>query len=240
VRWTIQNNVRGLLSVVRHTNLHPWNVTPREAMEIQTRLGAQVSLIPSRERIRWVGGADVSYTREDDRLFGAMVVLSFPDLAVVDEAWQMDRVRFPYVPGLLSFRECPILLQVVKRIRCRPDVWIFEGQGIAHPRNLGLASHMGLLLDRPSIGCAKTRLVGAHRPVGLRRGDRETLTLDGRVIGAAVRTRSGTKPVYVSPGFRVDLEGAIKMVLETSRPYRMPEPLRQAHMLSNRVRREEE
>ena len=219
---------------------HPWNVSPREAIEIQTRLSAQVSLVPSKGRTRWVGGADVSYARTGDRLFGAMVVLSFPELIVVDEAWQVGDIPFSYVPGLLSFRECPILLETVKKIRCKPDLWIFEGQGIAHPRNLGLASHMGLLLDRPSIGCAKTRLVGAHEPVGPRRGDRETLTVDGRGVGAVLRTRAGTKPVYVSPGFRIDVEGAVTMVLETSRPYRMPEPLRQAHMLSNRVRREEE
>jgi deoxyribonuclease V len=221
-------------------NLHPWNVSPREAIEIQTRLSKQVSLAPNGRQAKWIGGGDVAYAKEGDRLFGAMVVLSLPDLIRVDEAWAVGRIRFPYVPGLLSFRESPILIEVAEKIQPRPDVWIFDGQGIAHPRGFGLASHMGLMLDCPSIGCAKKRLVGAHGAVGPRRGDGATLTWDERVVGAAVRTRPGTKPVYVSPGFRIDLESAVRLVVETSRPYRIPEPLRQAHLLSNRIRREED
>ena len=213
-------------------------MSPGEAIAIQESLSGQVSLAPTERRVQWIGGGDVAYAKGGDCLFGAMVVVSLPDLVRVDEAWAVGRIRFPYVPGLLSFRECPILLEVAGKIRHRPDVWIFDGQGIAHPRGFGLASHMGLVLGCPSIGCAKKRLVGAHGAVGPRRGDGARLTWDGRVVGAAVRTRPGTKPVYVSPGFRIDLEGAVRMVLETSRPYRIPEPLRQAHLLSNRIRRE--
>lgn len=216
--------------------LHSWNVSPQEALLIQKRLKKQISLVPTGQRIRWVGAGDVSYAKGDDRLFGAMVVFSFPDLALVDQAWEVGRVAFPYIPGLLSFRECPILLGVAKRIQQSPDVWIFDGQGIAHPRGMGLASHMGLLLDCPSIGCAKKRLVGFHGLVGPRKGDSQVLTLGERVVGAVVRTRHGTKPLYVSPGFRIDLEGAIRLVLETTPRYRIPEPLRQAHLLSRRIR----
>lgn len=216
--------------------LHSWNVSPQEALLIQRCLKKRISLSPTGKRIRQVGAGDVSYAKRDDRLFGAMVVLSFPDLVVVDQAWDVGRVDFPYIPGLLSFRECPILLEVAKKIHQFPDVWIFDGQGIAHPRGLGLASHMGLLLDCPSIGCAKTRLLGIHGQVGPRKGDFQTLTLDERVVGAVLRTRHGTKPLYVSPGFRIDLEGAVDLTLKTSTRYRMPEPLRQAHLLSKRIR----
>ena len=178
----------------------------------------------------------MAYSKEGDRLFGAMVVLSFPDLALVDQAWAPGRTAFPYVPGLLSFREGPVLLRVAEEIRQQPDVWIFDGQGIAHPRGLGLASHMGLLLECPSIGCAKERLLGVHDEVGPQRGDFQMLKVDGRVAGGVLRTRQGTKPLYVSPGFRISVRKAIDLVLRTSKTYRTPEPLRQAHLLSNRVR----
>lgn len=178
----------------------------------------------------------MAYATKGNRLFGAMVVLSLPDLAVVDQAWEEGKVDFPYVPGLLSFREAPILVRVAGRIRHRPDVWIFDGQGIAHPRGLGLASHMGLLLDSPSVGCAKKRLLGGHGEVGPQRGDFELLAFGRQIVGAAVRTRQGTKPLYVSPGFRMDVRGAVDLVLRTCTRYRLPEPLRQAHLLSRRVR----
>ena len=219
--------------------LHAWNVSPQEAVRIQTRLRDRVSLSPSGKRIGRVGGGDVSYAKGDDRLFGVMVVLSVPDLKLVDQAWEMGQVGFPYVPGLLSFRECPILLETARKIRTPPDVWIFDGQGIAHPRGLGLASHMGLLLDCPSIGCAKKRLTGVHNRVGPERGARQNLRIDDRVVGAVLRTRDQTKPVYVSPGFRINLEEAVDIVLKTGRGYRLPEPLRQAHLLSNQIRKQE-
>ncbi|NIS71256.1 MAG: endonuclease V [Proteobacteria bacterium] len=217
---------------------HPWKVSVEEARLIQERLRERLFRSPTRRRFRWVGSGDVAYTREDDRLFGAMVVLSLPDMTIVDQAWHVGRVDFPYIPGYLSFRECPILLEVAKKIRRAPDVWIFDGQGIAHPKGIGLASHMGLLLDCPSVGCAKTRLIGNHCRVGLWRGDFEVLMLGKKTIGAVVRTRHKTKPLYVSPGFRIDLQGAVNLVLETCTRYRIPEPLRQAHLLSHRIRRQ--
>lgn len=218
--------------------LHSWNVSPQEAFLIQKRLKKRISLTPKGERIQRVGAGDVSYSKEDDRLFGVMVVFSFPDLKLVDQAWGVGSVHFPYVPGLLSFRECPILLEAAEKIHQSPDVWIFDGQGIAHPRGMGLASHMGLLLDCPSIGCAKKRLLGFHGQLGPQKGDFQMLIFEERVVGAVLRTRHRTKPLYVSPGFRIDLEGAVGLVLRTCTRYRMPEPLRQAHLLSNRIRDE--
>jgi deoxyribonuclease V len=216
--------------------LHPWNVNPQEALLIQKCLRERISLAPVGDEIRRVGAGDVAYAKGDNRLFGAMVILSFPDLAHVDQAWEVGPVAFPYIPGFLSFRESPILLEVAKKIHQPPDVWIFDGQGIAHPRGLGLASHMGLLLNCPSIGCAKKRLLGCHGEVGQRKGDSQVLTFDERAVGAVLRTRHGVKPLYVSPGFRIDLEGAVNVVLKTTTRYRVPEPLRQAHRLSKEIR----
>jgi deoxyribonuclease V len=220
--------------------LHAWAVSRQAALSIQENLRAGISLLPLGRKVQRVGGGDVSYAKRGSRLFGAMVVLSFPDLAVVDQAWEVGKIGFPYIPGLLSFRECPILLQVAKKIHHPPDVWIFDGQGIAHPRGFGLASHMGLLLDSPSVGCAKKRLVGLHGEVGPQKGDSEALIFDEKVVGAVLRTRCGTKPLYVSPGFRIDLTGAVHLILKTSTRYRVPEPLRQAHILSKRIRDEME
>jgi deoxyribonuclease V len=220
--------------------LHAWAVSRQAALSIQENLRAGISLLPLGRKVQRVGGGDVSYAKRESRLFGAMVVLSFPDLAVVDQAWEVGKIGFPYIPGLLSFRECPILLQVAKKIHHPPDVWIFDGQGIAHPRGFGLASHMGLLLDSPSVGCAKKRLVGLHGEVGPQKGDSEALIFDEKVVGAVLRTRCGTKPLYVSPGFRIDLTGAVHLILKTSTRYRVPEPLRQAHILSKRIRDEME
>ena len=217
-------------------HLHPWSVSPQEALLIQRNLKKRLSCVPARGPIRRVGAGDVAYSKQDERLFGAMVILSFPEQGLLDQAWEVGKVDFPYIPGLLSFREAPILLEVAKKIEKAPDVWMFGGHGIAHPQGLGLAAHMGLLLDCPSLGCAKERLVGTHGEVGLQKGDFQLLTIEGKPVGAAVRTRQGVKPIYVSAGFRMDLERAIDLVLQTSTHFRLPEPLRQAHLLSNRVR----
>jgi len=160
-----------------------------------------------------------------------MVVLSYPDLDLMDEAFVRGRISFPYIPGLLSFREAPLLLQAFRGLRRLPDVILYDGQGIAHPRGFGLASHMGVLLDLPSVGCAKKKLVGDFGEVGLQAGSTTPLKMESKTIGAVIRTRSGVKPVFVSPGHRIDLESSIKLVLRTCRGFRLPEPLRRAHLM---------
>ena len=159
-------------------------------------------------------------------------------MAVVEVAHAVRRVSFPYIPGLLSFREAPALLAAFEAIKAQPDVIIFDGQGTAHPRRFGLASHMGLLLDTPSVGCAKTRLVGEHERVPERKDSWVKLRHEGQTVGAVVRTRRGVKPVYVSPGHRMGFPGAVRLVLESCRGYRLPEPVRRAHTLVNRIRSE--
>ncbi|MDY6839104.1 MAG: deoxyribonuclease V [Thermodesulfobacteriota bacterium] len=218
--------------------LHPWNLQYREALAVQERLSRQICEKPLSRPIRTVAGADVSYHPRGRDVYGAVLVFAFPDLVLTDRALASDTTSFPYVAGLLSFREAPVLERAFSKLATTPDVIIFDGQGIAHPRGMGLASHMGLILDCPTIGCAKTRLVGSHRPPGQAKGSTAPLNYQGRMVGAVVRTRAGIKPVFVSSGHAITLAEAISLILDCSRGYRLPEPVRQAHLAVNRHRLE--
>lgn len=188
--------------------------------------------------MRLVAGADVSHDRGSDRFHAAVVLLSLPGLETVEEATAEGRSPFPYVPGLLSFREGPLLLRAFRRLRGKPDLVLFDGHGIAHPRGIGIASHMGLLLGIPSIGCGKSLLVGEFDPPGPRRGDWTPLRHEGRRVGAALRSRAGTKPIFVSPGHAIGHAAALRWVLRCGEGYRVPAPVRRAHLLANRLRSE--
>lgn len=219
---------------------HKWDITLADAQEIQKQLSLKINPdepAPT-ENFRNIAAADVSFNRFSNRLFGALVIYDLNSQCVLEKHVGEQIVTFPYVPGYLSFREIPVLLPLFEKLRCEPDVVLCDGQGIAHPRGLGLASHLGLLLDRPSIGCAKSVLVGEYVEPDKEKGSYTPLIYQGRVVGAAVRTRSGVKPVYVSPGHRITLEQAIKCILRLSPRYRIPQPLRIAHQLVNEVRRE--
>ncbi len=224
---------------VRH--LHRFDVDYREAVRIQESLRTKLILrdcgLPRKPAI--IAGADVSYGKGSDMFFAAVVSLSFPSLQLIEEAFAAERAPFPYIPGLLSFREGPALLAAFARLRHTPDVALFDGQGIAHPRGIGLASHMGLFLDLPAIGCAKSRLVGDYEPVGEQPGDYADLMHEGRVAGAVLRTKERVKPVFVSPGHKIGFKSAVKLVLSCSGGYKLPEPVRQAHLAVNRFRREQ-
>ena len=198
-----------------------------------------ISLTNSARTVSSIAGADVSYSNGGQEGIAAMVVLSYPDLDLMDEAFARGKVSFPYIPGLLSFREAPLLIDVFLMLQRLPDVVLYDGQGIAHPRCLGLASHMGLLLDLPSVGCAKKKLVGDFGEVGLQPGSTTPLMMKGKTIGAVIRTRRGVKPVFVSPGHRIDLESSIQLVMKTCRGFRLPEPLRRAHLMVKRIRSQE-
>lgn len=223
------------------TELHEWNLTPAAAIRLQRQLAAQVVLkdcLPRQPEL--VAGVDVSYRKHGNRFFAAVVVLRLPDLQPVAEASASDRVTFPYVPGLLSFRELPVLLQAFRSLQQHPDLVMVDGQGIAHPRRLGLASHLGLWLDLPTIGCAKSRLCGSFDPPGAKRGESSPLWDEEEQIGAVLTTRDRVKPVFISPGHKIDTRIAVELVLACGGKYRLPEPTRQAHLLSNRLRREAE
>ncbi|PWH17729.1 MAG: deoxyribonuclease V [Ardenticatenia bacterium] len=203
----------------------------QEAVALQQRLRQQVVCDDRFEAVHCVAGVDVSVERQGDLGHAAVVVLHLLDMQVEEQVVVSAPVRFPYVPGLLGFREVPIVLEALNRLQRLPDVLLCDGQGTAHPRRFGLACHLGLLADIPSIGVAKSRLCGHHAPVADERGAWVPLYDGAEVIGAVLRSRPGTKPLYVSPGHRVSLRSAIELVLRCVTHYRLPEPTRLAHQL---------
>ena len=212
---------------MQYRSLHSWDVTPAEARELQNRLRTQVIASDRFGTINTVAGVDIGLKKDIAR--ASVVVLSFPELQVVDSEVAECPVRFPYIPGLLSFREIPPLLTAFSRLQTAPDLVIVDGQGIAHPRRFGLASHLGLILDKPTIGCAKSRLWGRYEEPGLEQGAYTELTDKDEVIGVVVRTRTNVRVVYVSIGHKISLDSARTWILACCRGYRLPETTRYAH-----------
>ena len=212
---------------------HRWPVSPADARALQLRLSAQVITADSVGYVRYVAGVDVGFERDGAIARAAVAVLSFPDLLLVGGALAREPTRFPYVPGLLSFRETPVILKALRKLTIRPDVLLCDAHGYAHPRRFGLACHLGLISLIPSIGVAKSLLTGQHRPPPDQRGAWAPLTVDQEIIGAVLRTRPGTRPIYVSIGHRVDLAHAIEITLACTGRYRLPETTRWAHRLAS-------
>jgi deoxyribonuclease V len=212
-------------------------VTPRiaRAQALQARLRSRLRTSGGPRRVKLVAGADLAYLGDGSRAWAAVVLWSPADGAVVETVTVSGRPGFPYVPGYLSFREGPLLLRAFKRLQRVPDLVLFDGQGIAHPRGLGLAAHLGVLLDLPSVGCAKSRLVGEHDEPGPRRGDWAPLLLEGRRVGAVLRTRESVKPLWISPGHRMGIPQAVRWALACCRT-RVPEPIRLAEQAVNRLK----
>ena len=221
---------------MRVRGLHRWDVSPREAMAIQVRLRSRLRL-DGVGPYATVGGVDVSYDSGSDLMFAGVVVMSADGRQVLETAIAAVPVRFPYIPGLLSFRETPAVIKAWAKLRTPPDCLICDGHGLAHPRRFGIACHLGLLLDLPSIGCAKSLLIGTHRAPAKRRGSVEPLLDRGDRVGAVLRTRAGVAPVYISQGGRIGLDAAVRTVLAACSGYRLPEPTRRAHLLVNEARR---
>jgi deoxyribonuclease V len=215
---------------VKVKDLHDWQVTTAQAEVIQRRLATLVSTKSEIASPQLIAGVDISPPNARGIATGAVVVLGYPQLRVVEIKVARQRLGFPYVPGLLSFRESPLILAACQKLAMPPDLILVDGQGIAHPRRLGIASHLGLLLDVPTIGCAKSRLCGAHDVVGETPGSFTELRDNGEVIGTALRTRERANPLYISIGHKIDLETAIFWVMECCRGYRIPEPTRLAHL----------
>lgn len=218
--------------------IHRFDIGYHEAVAIQNELRSYVIRTGAPRPLRTIAGADVSYAKRAETMYAAVVVMKWPSGEVVEEVTAQRPAKFPYIPGLLSFREMPALLAAFAELRTQPDVIIYDGHGIAHPRGFGIASHLGVLLDVPTIGCAKKRLVGEYAQPGRQKGSRAPLRLDGKTIGTVLRTRANVKPVFVSVGHRIGLRPAVKLVLDTAVRYRLPEPTRLAHVLSNAARRE--
>jgi deoxyribonuclease V len=218
--------------------LHSWDISAAAAVKLQKELAQRVDTLAPLGEYRRVAGADVSYNRFSDIMYAAVVVLRADDAAVIEVQYAVRETQFPYVPGLLSFREAPALLEAFGRVQNQPDVVLFDGQGIAHPRRIGIAAHLGLFLETPTVGCGKSLLCGEFKEPGPQAGDLSPLkSRTGDIIGQVVRTKDHVKPIFVSPGHRIDLGSAVRVALEMCRGYRLPEPTRLAHQYVNEARR---
>lgn len=226
---SIQHNL-----IMQPVNDHPWDLTPQQALNLQRELAARVITHDQLDKVKLVAGTDVSYQKHGDRLVAAVVVLNAHTLEVVEIATAEATVQFPYIPGLFSFRELPPLLQAFAQLQHTPDLVVCDGQGLAHPRRFGLACHLGVLFDIPSIGCGKTRLIGQHTDPAPTRGASAPLLDKGETIGQVLRTKTHIQPLYVSIGHRVSLNTACDWVLKLAPKYRLPETTRQADQLVKR------
>jgi deoxyribonuclease V len=211
---------------------HPWPATATEAIDLQKRLAPLIETVGQPTAVRRIAGVDVAFPGGGDVTRAAVAVVSFPDLEVVEAAVLDQPTRFPYVPGLLTFREAPAVLALLESLKTVPDLLMVDGQGMAHPRRIGIASHVGLLTGIPTIGAAKSRLCGEHDEPGPARGARTPLLHRGEVVGTVLRTRTGVRPLYISIGHRLSLEAAVEWVLACAPRYRLPEPTRLADKLS--------
>jgi deoxyribonuclease V len=223
-------NTDVIIKDVKIQQLHAWQMSIAQAKQIQQELASQVS--PKSETIKphFIAGVDMSAPDSRGIARAAAVILKYPELEVIEVEIAEDKLNFPYIPGLLSFREAPLVLAACQKLSTDPDLLLVDGQGIAHPRRFGIASHLGLLLNIPTIGCAKSRLCGKHAPVTAEAGAYTELTDNGEIIGVALRTKADTSPIYISIGHKIDLPTAIHWVLECCRGRRLPEPSRLAHL----------
>ena len=219
--------------------LHSWDISPKEAIALQDRLASQVVLKPLPDKIRLVAGSDVGYSSGSNTAVAAMAIYSFPELECKELVLYQAEIPYPYVPGLLSFREIPLLMMVFQRLEEMPDVVLCDGQGVAHPRRMGLASHLGLWLNLPTVGCAKTRLVGRHGKVGPRRGQYRSLFHRDERVGVVLRTRTNVKPLYISPGHLAEVDSSRRLVERCCLKTRLPEPIRRTHLAVQRAVRGE-
>ncbi|MHC4632454.1 MAG: endonuclease V [Planctomycetota bacterium] len=244
--------------------LHSWNLSYSEAIELQKRLAGQVQFTPLKKQPKLIAGIDCAFSKDGEKIIAAVIVLKPPDFVPEETTTALRKVTFPYIPGLLSFREAPVCIAAVEKLQKQPDVFIIDGQGIAHPRRLGLAAHLGLFFDKPTIGCAKSRLTGTFEDPPSQKGSSSLLKdkkrwktetshepqirsqtqknafgnpdTNDEIIGAVVRTRTNVKPVFVSVGNKCLLKDAIKITLDSTTKYRLPEPTRLAHQLVSKIK----
>ncbi len=216
--------------------LHSWNLSYLQARDCQKNLVSKVQLVPLKKQPKLIAGIDCAFSKDGKKIIAAVVVLKLPDFVPVETTTASRKVTFPYIPGLLSFREAPVCIAAVEKLKTKPDLFIIDGQGIAHPRRLGLAAHLGLFFDKPTIGCAKSRLIGTFEKPPVQKGTHNPLKDRGQVIGAVIRTRTNVKPVFVSVGNKCLLKDAIKLTLSCAVKYRLPEPTRLAHQFVSKLK----
>lgn len=212
----------------------PRTFTIQDAKNVQERLREKVRVAPLGKEPRYVAGVDAAFS--DDRVFAAACLFLFPELTLIEQRSSVRNLSFPYVPGFLSFREGPAIITALEALSREPDLVLVDGQGIAHPRGIGIASFIGVITGLPTIGCAKSRLIGEYAEPGKKKGNRSPLIAEDNVIGAVLRTRDNTRPLFVSPGHKIDLGSSIRITLDCTDRYRIPEPLRCADMLSKAIK----
>jgi deoxyribonuclease V len=204
------------------------------AKKIQEDFKDRVKIIPLRKKPELIAGVDAAF--HNDKVIGVACLYKYPEIIPVEDAFSVIKVSFPYIPGFLSFREGPVIVEAINNLKLKPHLILFDGQGIAHPKRMGIASHVGVILDMPTIGCAKSRLVGEYKEPGFKKGNWSSLRYNGITVGAVLRTRENVNPVFVSPGHRTDLKSSIEIVQKCSGKYRIPEPLRRADFLSKKIK----
>ena len=219
---------------MRAKSIHPWNLTPKEAVQLQKELKEQIRTDLPFKRPHLVAGVDVAYLPREQQSIASVVVLSYDGLEMLESTVAKSDTPFPYVPGLLSFREIPVILKAIEKLSSLPDLIYVDGHGQAHPRRFGIASHLGLWLKHPTIGIGKSRLCGEFREPGQRRGSSTNLTHQGEMIGQVLRTRKGVKPIFVSVGYGLPLKECVRWTLEVTPRFRLPEPIRQADALAGK------
>jgi deoxyribonuclease V len=221
---------------VQIKRLHDWNISYSQAAALQKQLAGKVQLTPLKNPPRLIAGLDCALSKDGQKIIACAVVIKLPGLEPVETKTAKKKVSFPYIPGLLSFREAPVCIAAVEKLKSKPDLFLIDGQGIAHPRRLGLAAHLGLFFDTPTMGCAKSRLTGSFKDPLPEKGCHSELKDKDEVIGAVVRTRTNVKPVFVSVGNKCTLKDAVKITLACTTKYRLPEPARFAHQLVSKLR----
>ena len=222
---------------MKFKKLHPFHLTPREAIRVQSRLRKRIQIKPIKPfPPRLIAGADIAVDTKNDVGFAAVIVYTFPELKEVERSWVKKKLDFPYIPGLLAFREAPILLEAFSKLKSDPDVLLFDGQGIAHPRRLGIASHMGLLLGKSAIGCGKSRLCGIYSPPPPDPGAWTYLREGKEILGAVLRTQKGCKPIFISIGHRITLKQTLEIALRCCGSYRIPKPTREADICAKEAK----
>lgn len=216
--------------------LHNWNLSYAQARHLQNQLASKVQFTPLKKSPKLIAGLDCAFTKDGQKIIAAAVVLKLPDFELLETKSAVRKTTFPYIPGLLSFREAPVCIAAVKKLKHNPDAFIIDGQGVAHPRRLGLAAHLGLFFNKPTIGCAKSRLTGTFKNPQPEKGSCSWLKDNSEIIGAVLRTRTNVKPVFVSVGNKCLLKDAVKITLTCTPKYRLPEPTRLAHQIVSKLR----
>ena len=213
-----------------------WPGDLQGARKLQEILQKKVNIIPLKKEPKYIAGVDAAFL--NNKVIGVACLYKYPEIHFIEEAYAVTEILFPYIPGFLSFREGPAIISALKGLRKKPDIILFDGQGIAHQKRLGIASHVGVLLNIPTIGCAKSRLIGTYKEPGPKKGTISSLLYQEEIVGVVMRTKDNVKPLFVSPGHRIDIQGSIEIVLACSQKYRIPEPLRRADFISKKIKRE--